>query len=768
MTDPLADRSERVRRCLRRGVDAVLDPQPFAIEPPFVGVLLVLSAALWEFYGVVDVVGGVPQFLVTVAATVVVAVVAARVIAPRAGLWIGTGLFAVGSAVYLLAVPASQRALFTLPQLVFDTVSLLSGLSVLRLAEPTSWVLSMAPVPAFLAVYAGLRGRYTLALIAPGGALGFFVLTGDAGTAVTLLGTLGVALAFGLDSLSVPGGLETKRGTLGAVLLAMLLVTSTLTVVPGGAAGPFVVDRGTSGLESTLSADEEELTIVGSVRLSQEVRFTVESDEPAQWRTGIYDEYTGDGWTRSGETTLYDGELDGPPGPTERVTQDVTARTEMGVFPAAAQPVALEGPTAQNARVTDLGGIHPSVTIRDGETVRIESERLRSEPEELRNASTDYPEEIEAKYTDLPESTPDRVGELTAEIVDEADADNPYDAAVAIEQYLEENKRYSLTVERPSGDVADAFLFEMDAGYCTYYATTMTAMLRSQDVPARFVTGYTTGERIGEHEWAVRGQNAHAWVEVYVPEHGWVEFDPTPSDPRDSVRDARLVEARQGGVEGVDVEGSGPEEWTPDDDIDGEIDDDIDDPAETEPGDDPEVDDVLDPDADDPADAGGVQPVSGVDQREFEDVGAAPGLDEPGDEERTLPSRDDVGYGALLLFGVAVAIRHRGWDRRAYRGVWLRYPVRRRDPETDVHRAFARLEYLLGRRYRPRRRTETPRTYLTAMRLRGADERIEEVFDAYERARYRGDVSRAEADAAIETVEELAWESTPVIRRLRR
>ena len=764
MTSPIADRMRRGRPRLRRGVDTVVDPQPFSVEPPFVGVLVVLSAALWEFYGVVDVVGGVWQFLLTIAVTVVVAVAVARVIAPRAGLWIATGLLSVGSTLYLLAVPASQRALFTLPQLVFDTVSLLSGLSVLRLAEPTAWVLSMAPVPTFLAVYAGLRGRYTLALIAPGGALGFFVLTGDAGTAVTLGGALGVALTVGLDTLSVPGGLETHRRTLGAVLLAMLLVTSTLTVVPGGAAGPFVTDRGTSGLESTLSADEEELEIVGSVRLSQEVRFTVESDEPAQWRTGIYDEYTGDGWTRTGETTLYDGELEGPPGPTERITQDVTARTEMGVFPAGAQPVALEGPAAQNAKVTELGGVHPSVTIRDGETVRIESERLRSEPDDLRNASTEYPEGIEERYTELPESTPDRVGELTDEVIAEADADNPYDAAVAVERYLEENKRYSLTVERPSGDVADAFLFEMDAGYCTYYATTMTAMLRSQDVPARFVTGYTTGERIGENEWAVRGQNAHAWVEVYVPEHGWVEFDPTPSAPRDSVRDARLVEARQGGVEGVDVEGSGPGEWTPDDDLDDEIDD----PADTDPEDDPEVDDVLDPDADtDPEGGGDVQPVSGVDQREFEDVGAAPGLDDPG-EERTLPSRDSVGYGALLLFGVAVAIRHRGWDRRAYRTVWLRYRGRRRDPETDVQRAFSRLEYLLGRRYRPRRRTETPRTYLTAMRLRGADERIEVVFDAYERARYGGDVSRADADAAIETVDALVWESTPVVRRLQR
>lgn len=724
---------------------------------------MVLAAVLWEFYRVVEIVGGVGLFLLAVAITTLVAIGLARAIAPRAGLWIGSALLVGGGAVYLLAVPATQRALLSLPQFVFDTVSLLSGLSVLRLAEPTAWVLSMAPVPTFLAVYAGLRGRYSIAVLAPSAALGFFVLTGDAGTVVTLLGVLGVAVAFGLDTLSVPGGLRTHRRTLGVVLLAMLVVTGSLTVVPAGASGPLGVDRGTSGLESTLSADDEDLTIVGSVRLSQEVRFTVRSDEPAQWRTGIYDEYTGDGWSRTGETGTYDGELDSPPGPSDRIVQDVTAHSEMGVFPAAAQPVELAGPPTQNAQVTELGGVHPSVTILEGETVRIESERLRSSPDALRNASTDYPAEIEERYTDLPDETPARVGDLTADVIAESDADNPYDAAAAVERYLAENKRYSLSVDRPSGDIADAFLFEMDAGYCTYYATTMATMLRSQDIPARFVTGYTTGERIGEDEWAVRGQNAHAWVEVYMPDHGWVAFDPTPSDPRDTLRDARLAEARQDDADGVDVEGTGPDEWTPDDA-------DEDDPADETPGapDEDGPDDFLDPEAetdvDDPSD---VEPVPGIDQQEIDLHEGPTALEDPdGDEEGILPSRDALGYGIVLLFGLVVGIRHTGVDRRAYRAVWLRRQGPRRDPEADVERAYARLEYLLGRRYRPRRRTETIRTYLTAMRMRGADDRIDDVFAAYERAQYGGDVSRARADDAVETVDRLVLEATPGIGRV--
>ncbi|MEF8780020.1 MAG: transglutaminase domain-containing protein [Haloferacaceae archaeon] len=749
---------------VRRGLRAALDPEPLTVEPPLLGVAVLLASVLWVFYGVVNVVGGVGWFLLAIAFTVAVAIGVARVIAPKVGLWIGIGLLAIGVTVYVLAVPSSQRALFTLPRLVVDTVSLLTGLSVLRLAEPTAWVLSMAPVPTFLAVYAGLRGRYEAAVAAAGGALGFFVLTGDAGAVVTLAGALGGATALGLDTLSAPGGYETQWRSLGVVLLAMLILSGTLTAVPGGATEPLVADRGSTGLESTLAAENDDLTVVGSIRLSQQVRFTIRSDEPARWRTGIYDEYTGDGWRRTGETRAYDGELSGPPGPSERITQEVTAEGDLASFPAAATPVAVDGTPAQHARVTELGGVFPAAPLREGETATVESERLRSEPAELRDAGTDYPDRIEERYTGLPESTPDRVGELTAEVIRDADADNPYDAALAIETYLERNKRYSLSVERPSGDVADAFLFEMDAGYCTYYATTMVAMLRSQDVPARLVTGYTTGEQIGENEWAVRGQNAHAWVEMYVPEHGWVTFDPTPSAPRDQVRDARLAEARQLDSEGVDVERSGPEEWSPEREEIPETE-----TADVDQGSDgTQEGDVLDPQNGSGPNPGatGVEPVSGVDQRGFEGLEGRGEAPETG-EERRLPSRDAVGYGILLLFGAAFGAHRSGWTGRAYRSARIQFQGRRRDPPTDVERAFLRLEYHLGRRYRPRKRNETPRAYLTAMRIRGADDRIEGVFEAYERARYGGEISRREADAAIETVDRLVRKSTPILGRFR-
>jgi protein-glutamine gamma-glutamyltransferase len=56
-------------------------------------------------------------------------------------------------------------------------------------------------------------------------------------------------------------------------------------------------------------------------------------------------------------------------------------------------------------------------------------------------------------------------------------------------------------------------------------------MARSQGIPARVATGYAPGEYnpfTGLYD--VRASDAHAWVEVYFPGHGWSAFDPTPGD----------------------------------------------------------------------------------------------------------------------------------------------------------------------------------------------------------------------------------------------
>jgi transglutaminase-like putative cysteine protease len=149
---------------------------------------------------------------------------------------------------------------------------------------------------------------------------------------------------------------------------------------------------------------------------------------------------------------------------------------------------------------------------------------------DLARASTRYPPEIAATYLQLPAPLPPRVRDLAGRLTE--DARNPYEKALDIQNYLRLTYPYRLDVPAPpeNRDAVDYFLFEAPGGFCSYYASAMAVMLRTQGVPARVVTGYAMGEfdaKRGAFRVAVSA--AHAWVQVYFPGYGWVEFEPTPS-----------------------------------------------------------------------------------------------------------------------------------------------------------------------------------------------------------------------------------------------
>ncbi len=109
---------------------------------------------------------------------------------------------------------------------------------------------------------------------------------------------------------------------------------------------------------------------------------------------------------------------------------------------------------------------------------------------------------------------------------------SPYEKALALTLHLQNNYLYeSPPPPYPAGaEVTDHFLFESRRGHCEQYATAMVVMARSIGLPARYVTGYLPGTYnpfTGFHE--VRGAEAHAWVEVYIPGYEWMSFDPTPT-----------------------------------------------------------------------------------------------------------------------------------------------------------------------------------------------------------------------------------------------
>jgi hypothetical protein len=133
---------------------------------------------------------------------------------------------------------------------------------------------------------------------------------------------------------------------------------------------------------------------------------------------------------------------------------------------------------------------------------------------------------------------------------------------------------------------------------------------------------------------------------------------------------------------------------------------------------------------------------------------AAAGGTTPGGPGGGIPipdlTREQMGFGLVVLVGAAAAARRAGLTERAYREVWLRYQPRT-DPTRDVERAFERLEYVAELRGRPRRPGETPRQFVEHVR----DRRAARLGEIFERAHYGGTVTAAEADEAVELADGL-------------
>ncbi len=296
-----------------------------------------------------------------------------------------------------------------------------------------------------------------------------------------------------------------------------------------------------------------------SSALSQTVVFTVKTGEiPASesmiiheavprhyWRWLVYDVYNGQGWSSSPtENNAYKANQALLPINGERykvIHQQVEKASTQdnrlywaGSLARVNQPFNANwrtSPESLNSGLTPILSVDMFGALAKKQSFEVDSLVPVISENQLRSSSQTYPEEIRQRYLTLPETTPQRVLDLAQELT--KDIKNPYDKAKAIETYLR-TYPYSLDVPPPptDQDVADFFLFDLKTGYCDYYATSMIVLARSVGLPARLVIGYSNGiYNPMKAEYIVREANAHSWVEVYFAGVGWVEFEPTASQP---------------------------------------------------------------------------------------------------------------------------------------------------------------------------------------------------------------------------------------------
>ena len=130
---------------------------------------------------------------------------------------------------------------------------------------------------------------------------------------------------------------------------------------------------------------------------------------------------------------------------------------------------------------------------------------------------------------DVPKGLDQRVVELAREF--DLEGHDPREAADRIMFYFStQGFRYSLTSPPgfDQGQTLEEFLLESRTGYCELYAAATTILLRLNNIPARVVVGFWGGQfnPVGGY-WIVRDSMAHAWVEAWFEDRGWVLLDPT-------------------------------------------------------------------------------------------------------------------------------------------------------------------------------------------------------------------------------------------------
>jgi transglutaminase-like putative cysteine protease len=286
-----------------------------------------------------------------------------------------------------------------------------------------------------------------------------------------------------------------------------------------------------------------------SIRLGQapnlgdRVIMTVEAPQGHFWRAVTYDFYTGAGW-RTTESDKAD-KISLPTTDREafQARFDIIVPHSNILF-AANEPQKADVPYqfytgADKSYSTSLHALNRSQAAG---TYTVTSLVSVADKQTLRKIVPTYSDYIKSKYLQLPSTLPQRVKTLAHQIMD--NIPNAYDRAEALESFLRSPPySYSPQVKPtpPGRDPVDYFLFDLKQDFCEYFASAMVVMLREEGIPARLVEGFTTGTfDIAANAWVVREQDAHAWVEAYFPQYGWIEFEPTPSQPPFARPDASL------------------------------------------------------------------------------------------------------------------------------------------------------------------------------------------------------------------------------------
>jgi transglutaminase-like putative cysteine protease len=283
-------------------------------------------------------------------------------------------------------------------------------------------------------------------------------------------------------------------------------------------------------------SDVVDLGSFGPIRLDNRVVMRVELPKlrerpasPLYWRGMSFAQWDGQTWTKEatveeiprepgGRVHLYRGTG------TTRAIYQIIMLEPMGTDILFCLHPALEIRGSFHRLLVDAGGgIHLPSAPQDRYNYEV-----YSAPEVGEQRSQRSGEQPSAVYLQLPEKKEALVA-LARQIC--ANARRPEAKVQRVIAYLQGSFTYSLNPKRDTRFLPlEDFLLHSREGYCEHFATAAALLLRGTGVPTRLVSGFLHGEwnSLGRY-FMVRQRDAHTWIEAYLPDKGWVPFDPTPA-----------------------------------------------------------------------------------------------------------------------------------------------------------------------------------------------------------------------------------------------
>jgi transglutaminase-like putative cysteine protease len=269
---------------------------------------------------------------------------------------------------------------------------------------------------------------------------------------------------------------------------------------------------------------------------SDQVLFTVQTNERAYWRIAALDVFDGALWRSQGQFRSADDEL--PVGyPSSAPVKIVDSTFDLGNLNVVWAPAAYLPTRFENFSGSGVNYEAESATfivdtndqrVSDGLRYQVTSQIPRFTPAMLRELGAASTDTVDARYLDLPDDYSPLARQTAEQLT--IGLEHDYDRALALQNYFRDNFTYDIDVAKGHDIERLEDFLTVQRGYCEQFAGTFASMARAIGLPARVATGFTWGDPdpTNPSRYLIKGKHAHAWPEVFISGAGWVPFEPTP------------------------------------------------------------------------------------------------------------------------------------------------------------------------------------------------------------------------------------------------